>query len=73
MVLVWGGKINQRSDGKWILYISKKLADDSAWPFPEGTQEVKIVIVENAARTEKYLVVRRVKPMGEVTSGSKSN
>ena len=73
MVLVWGGKINQRSDGKWILYISKKLADDSAWPFPEGTQEVRIVIVKSAADEESYLVVRKVKPKGEVPVGKKPN
>ena len=44
MVLKHGGKLTKTAQGKWILYISAKLADDSAWPFPEGTQEVMVAI-----------------------------
>ena len=56
MVLTHGGKLTKRSDGKWILYLSKKLTDDSAWPFPEGTQDVTVQI----HKTQKLLLIWKV-------------
>jgi len=57
MVLKTGGKLTKRDDGKWILYISQWLAKDSAWPFPEGTQNVAVEI----DRDQQRLIISKVK------------
>ena len=69
MVLKAGGKLTKRKDGKWILYISKKLADDSQWPFPEGTQEVVVAV----NTVQNILIVSHVNKEGGEPSGRESD
>ena len=66
MVLKHGGKLVKTAQDKWILYISKKLVDDSQWPFPEGTQEVMVDINPFG----RSLLIRKV---GEKNSNDKTD